>query len=304
MGVLVIAAAVAAGYLMLLGRPLAELPHPMPVVVSSPPSPADLPPTLSEAKGAVQIRTGEGAWHNAAVGMALEPGSDLRTGVDGHAALTYADSINVAVDQAAELRVERVNADVARLVVREGLAIVDVKPEGGRLLQVAAYGSDAVVETRDGRVHLQNDGQGHVQAAVTRGTAILKARGEQVELGEGFASSVAPGAKPTRPFAMPKSLLLKVKWPPEASTAKRRHLVVGTTNPGARVRIGELVAVADERGRFQVVIELNEGTNHLRAYALDVFGRVQQAEAPPVELDTRAPAQEIQTDPEMWNRPK
>ena len=297
-GVSLVLLVVTVGYLLILHRPEsssrpAAKPEPVKVVAAQ----------LIRADGAVQMRFGEGDWQNASVGAAVAPGTDLRTGEGASAALSYPGSLDVEIAADADFRLEQVDENVAKVVVRGGLVVADVRPESGKLLQMSVAGSDAVAETRDGRVHVLTDGKGKVQAAVSRGTATVGAGGEKVQLLAGYQTTVTPGSAPQPPSLVPHSLLLKVRWPPESMTAKRRQLVVGTTNPGVRVRIGDTFAIADGLGQFRAVIELNEGSNEIRAYALDVYGRTEQARSPAIELDTRAPYQEIKTDPGMWKKP-
>jgi hypothetical protein len=123
-----------------------------------------------------------------------------------------------------------------------------------------------------------------------------------VELPAGYQTSIRAGEAPQTPMVLPTSLLLKVKWPPTGQTNKKRQLVVGKTNPGARVRVGPTILTADARGRFRAIIELREGSNALEVRALDVTGRSEIARSPPIELDTRAPSHAFQTDPGMWKR--
>jgi hypothetical protein len=298
-GVALVLAVVGVGYVLILRR--TEAPAPVP---PEPPK-AQVPAAqLTRADGAVQLRFGAGDWQDARVGAPVAPGTDLRTGEGGSAALSLAGAIEIEVASDGDFRLEELDENVAKITVREGLVVADVKPESGRVLRVAAVGSDAVTETTDGRVHVLTDGKGTVEAAVIRGSATVAAHGEKIALAQGYATTVTPGSGPTTPTPMPKSLLLKVKWPPESTTAKRRQFVAGTTNPGARVRIGNTVAIADAKGRFGAVIELQEGSNEIRAYAMDVFGRIEKTRSPAVELDTKAPYQEIKTDPDMWkNQP-
>ncbi|MBI5507374.1 MAG: FecR domain-containing protein [Deltaproteobacteria bacterium] len=297
-GVLLVVLAVAGGYYVLLWRPAPVPPPVAPPVLRSPQG-----VQVTRAAGAVQIRVGAGEWHEAVVGTAVEVGADLRTGEGGSAALSIPGTLDVEVAADAEVRLETLDDDQAALEVREGLVVADVKPESGRLLQIKAAGSDAVAATRDGRVHVLTDGKGNVQTAVTRGSATVTAGGEQVELENGFQTSIVPGGKPQAPTPMPKSLLLKIKWPPDSQTAKRRQLVTGKTNPGARVRVGGVVTTADANGQFRAVIELQEGSQKVRAYTLDVLGRVEQTTSQAIELDTRGPKNEIKTHPNMWKRP-
>ncbi len=119
----------------------------------------------------------------------------------------------------------------------------------------------------------------------------------------GFYSVAAPGKKPVEPAAIPPSLLLKVRWPAAAATAKRRQLVSGTASPGARVSVGERAVWADRKGRFETVVDLREGKNRIEVHAVDLAGREARAASPDIELDTHAPTLKVDTSPDMWKRP-
>ncbi len=293
-GVAAVALTVVLGYLFILSPDDPEVaPAPMPSARAA---------LVTRAEGVVEMRAGGGGeWRLASLGTEVQPDSDLRTR-EGAAALSYGGDVAVEMQSDSHLRVERLDDKTTRIVVKEGLVIADVRPESGRTLQVAAENSDAVAEATDGRVHVLSDGQGNVQAAVTRGQASVTARGKTVTVQAGFATRVQPGKAPIAPRKLPGSLLLKVKWPPDASTSKRRHLVQGTTLPGARVKIGAQVVSADDHGRFRAIVELREGRNEIKAQVIDVAGRVQETLSPTIELDTRAPGHAIETQPDMWKR--
>lgn len=295
-GVLGVLAVVAIGYFVILG-PRVEAPPPPAV-----PKPPAAGGRVTDANGAVEISTGGGEWRAADVGAPVGPQASLRTGEDGKAVVAYGEALDVKVSPDTTLRVDEVNDVQASFVVEEGLVVADVDPQSGRTLRIGAAGTDAVAETTDGRVHLLADGEGNVQAAVTRGSADVTAQGKTVTLQNGFQTSVAKGEAPTAPTVLPKSLLLKIKWPPEQSTAKRRQVVRGVTTPRTRVRVGTELVWADHKGRFRTIVELEEGENQIRAYALDVAGRIESGTSPPIEVDTKAPGHSVETSPDMWRK--
>lgn len=298
-GVAIVLSLVGIGYMVILGwEEPPPAPEPLPLVEA-----ALTGARVERTDGSVQFRVGKGEWQLAQIGVELAPGADVRTGADGAAFLSYGPGIAAEVKGDSVIRVDRLDEEVARFVVGEGVVVIDVDEnlkEGDRVVQLGADGSDAVVETRGGRVGVLSDGKGHIQTAVTRGEAVLEAGGKRVELKAGQQSTVAPGGTPSAPVAVPKSLLLKVKFPADTKTAKRRHLIQGTASPGSLVRIGERVVTADEMGRFSAVVDLGEGRNRIVVQAVDVLGRAAAQRSPEITLDTRAPSHTVETDPDMW----
>jgi hypothetical protein len=297
-GVALVLALVAIGYLGVLESETEPAAGEAPVVEATEQTHAA---RLGRADGSVEIRVGDAPWQPAQVGTRVAAGADVRTGPDGVAALSYGDGVNAEVRSGSMVRVDRLDDEVTRFVVGRGLVIIDVdeQKKKDRVVQLAAEGSDALVETRSGRVAVLNDGNGQVQTAVTRGEAMLSANGGTVKLGEGQQSLVAKDQPPSAPAEIPKSLLLKVKWP-SGKTSKRRHRIQGTANPGALVRVGKQVIAADREGRFSAVVDLDEGRNRIVVRAVDVTGRAESAESPDITVDTEAPAATIDTHPDMW----
>lgn len=288
--------------------------EPKPAGVPQEPVAPDSPKvaSLSAPSGVVELKVGASKWMPAAEGTEILPGMGLRTGADGSATVSYAQGedtkgISLALEKNSEVHLDRLDDEVARFVVGKGLVVIDVEPDGKRVVQLVADGSDAITETRGGRVAMLNDGKGQVQTAVIEGEAMVEAQGEQVKVQAGEQTLVRPGKAPAKPTKIPKSLLVKVRWPgaggdAEVATAKKRHRITGKTTPGSLVRIGKTVVSADGRGKFSAVVDLVEGRNKITVEVVDVLGRSQVIDSPTIQLDTKAPEQVIDTNPDMWKQ--
>jgi len=287
-----------AGYLVILGDPPNDA-----LTTAVPQAQPTNRAIVARADGTVEIRLGNGKWAPAEIGNEVD--AIRTTGATAKAALTYGDSIKVNVIGDTQVRLETIGPNIARFVVGEegGVVIADVDPASGQRIQLKAEGSDAITETTDGRVHLLSDGAGTVQTAVTRGEATVTAQGKTVRLTSDQQSVVRPGQSPEAPTPIPKSLLLKVKWP-QTITTKRRHLLSGKTNPNARLRVGTRLVSADAKGNFKILVELKEGQNQLDIAAIDVLGRAQKIASPQILVDSQGPAHAVETNPDMWKRSK
>lgn len=214
----------------------------------------------------------------------------------------YGDALRLELAESTEVRFTELARGIAKFVMGEGMMLADVRPHSGLGVQVRSRDGSATAETRDGAVYFAADANGALRTAVTRGTATVSAHGETVTVRPGYFTVATANDAPTRPAEIPRSLFLKVKWPADASTAKRRQRVSGTTAPGARVRVGESVVWTDAKGRFSTIVDLKEGRNRIHVRVVDLVGREQQDASPEIELDTRGPPQNIETSPDMWHR--
>jgi len=295
-GVVLLMLALALGYFLVLGRSgdVLELA-------------SDVTPRPEErgrvvrADGVVELRVGNQPWTAAAEGTAFAAGASMRTGIGGRATISYGDGVRVEVEDSTSVRLERVDDKTVRFKVNKGLVIIDVdKNKTSRVIQLTAENSDAVIETRDGRIAVLSDGKGQVQTAVIRGGASFSAKGKKILLKAGEQSLAVKGKAPSASEPIPESLLLKVKWPPVRS-GKRRHLIKGKTTPGSLVRVGNRVVAADATGRFSALVELHEGRNSLVVRAVDIIARREQSTAN-IKVDTKAPSLKVKTDPSIWGK--
>jgi hypothetical protein len=293
-GLLAVLAAVGLGYLVILAPAASD-----PVV--TPAARAPLAARLAESNGTVEVRQEGGDWAKLEAGGEVAPGADVRTALGSSAALALGNNVKIRIDGKSQVRLADLSPERARFTVGEGFIFADVL-SGGPALQFVGPKGDAVAETKDGALYLSANDKGELRAAVTRGEATLSSNGEQVLVRAGYVAVAAPGRAPSSPSEVPRSLLLKVRWPTDLTTAKRRQLVTGSTAAGARVVIGDQIVWADEKGKFESIVELSEGKNRVVVTAVDAVGRKLDEASPTIELDTRAPRQTIETSPAMWGR--
>lgn len=297
LGVLAIVAAVGLAYTVLLADSTAPVAVTPPAVAPSAPA-----ATLLPLKGTVEVQQGDAPWKAAAKDTPLPPGTIVRTGADGAAEVKYGDDVQVELQADSQVGVERAGSRIVRFRVQEGGVTADVKAKDGRLVEFLGVDDDAKVTTTNGRVHVLADATGRLQAAVSRGSADVSAQGQTVNLAAGQQTVVHKGSAPQPPQQIPTSLLLQVTWPVAGPTAKKRQRIAGETTPLAHLRIGDQRILADAKGHFEAVVELQEGANAIRIVATDVTGRTQEQASPTLVLDTRAPTNAFETDPNMWQQ--
>ncbi len=285
---------VALAYLFILAREDVPSSAPAPL-----PAPVAMAARLSEISGLVEVRQKGGDWKAVDRGAPIDPGADLRTAQGASAALAWGDGVRVQLEPNSQLQLAGAEPEALRFVVGEGLFFADVS--GGKRVQFQSKNGQAVAETTDGALYLAGNDKGELQAAVERGEATLTANGATVVLKPGFVSIAKSGERPTAPTELPRTLLLKMRWP-EGATSKARQRVVGEATPGARLRIGDQIIWVADSGKVDAIVELKEGDNHLAAELVDVAGRRSGSQSGNVRLDTRAPTQAVETSPDMWNK--
>ena len=288
---------VVAAYLLIIARE--DAPVSLPAVAAVVPGP-DLAALIESATGTVEVRGNGSDWTLAQAGSRVAAGGDVGAQKGARAALAYGDAVRIEISDDAEVKVAELNDKLARLVVGRGFVFADVREGAGRRLQLTSQDGKAVAETAGGAMTVASEADGKFRAAVARGEGTLTAQGKSVALTPGFFSVVAKGERPSEPTKVPRTLLLKVKWPDAQTTAKRRQAVSGTAMPGTRVRVGDAQLWADEKGRFETIVNLREGKNRIRVQAVDIVGRAREDASPAIELDTTLPKPAIETSPDMW----
>jgi len=285
---------VAIAYLVFFGRgPTAVAPPP------APPEPGTAQVEVRRATGEAWLTRGGGVRVRLAPGERLQQSDVIETAGGGAVELGAGDGYQVFLDGAARFAVKEIAAELSRFRLDEGLAEAKVRSDSGRVVVIESS-DDASVRTGGGRVAIAAGG-GRVAVGVTEGEAQLGSGGQIVAVKAGQFSIAERGRAPSAPVALPRSLLLKVDWPSERETNRRRIVVRGRASPGALVSVGgERVKVGPD-GVFTHILFLREGTQTLEATARDVAGRSETARSNPVVLDTRAPDTEFDTR-NLWGK--
>jgi hypothetical protein len=233
--------------------------------------------------------------------MALGPQDAVVTGEGGRVELAAGAAYRVALEDEGRFDVEEISAQLSRFRLQSGLVSATVQGDGGRAVEISAA-RDAVARTRDGDLSVARSGE-VVAVGVARGAAEFRSGSRTVVVRSGEESHARDGAAPSAPAPIPASLLLKVRWPEEHVSNRRRLLVTGTTAPGAIVSLaGERVAIAPD-GTFQQVLYLHEGAQRITVRARDVGGRRAEVESPTLRVDTHAPDAQFDTR-NLWGAPE
>ncbi len=289
--VALLAGGAAASWFLLLG------PEPAP---APPPALAPAPVvglTVLSAPGEVTVVRG-GERIAAAQGFELRADDGIETAPGARVELEGA-GYRVAVEEGGRFDVREITAELSRFRLGAGLLSASVQEDPGRAVEIEG-GEDAVARTTGGEVAVSRSGAA-VAVGVRSGSAEFRSAGRSVVLREGQQSIALAGKGPSAPAPLPSSLLLKVSWPEERVTNRRRIVVTGRTEPGTTVILGgERVEVGPD-GRFTHVIALREGSQPLAARAHGVGGST-TSEGPVVQLDTRAPDARFNTR-DLWKKP-
>lgn len=283
----------AVAYRLLLGpEPGAE-----PPAEASPAAPA-LRLAIATVSGEVTVVRGS-ARTPARPGDELRPDDAIETATGARVELS-GGSYDVALEEGGRFDVEEITAELSRFRLAAGLVSARVDSDPGRAVEIAG-GGDAVLRTRGGEIAVSRSGQ-ITAVGVRRGDAELTAAGRTVALRAGEQSLARAGGPPSAPAPIPASLLLKVRWPEERTTNRRRIVVSGRADPGAIVVLGNERVEVRPDGRFEHVIVLAEGRQRLSARAHGVAGSA-SVDGPAILLDTRAPDARFDTS-DLWSRPR
>ncbi|MBI5544376.1 MAG: hypothetical protein HY901_10830 [Deltaproteobacteria bacterium] len=253
---------------------------------------------VAELAGTVEIRRGRGSFAPAILGAVLQADDALRT-LDGRARLVAHDSYDVQVEPGTELEIRELTQRLSRFELGLGMLVARVGESGGRRLEIAARGSDAVASSQLGTFAVSNNGTGTVAVGARSGEVELHAAGKAVILRAGQQSIMMPGGPPSEPAAFPSSLLLKIDWPSNKEINRRQLTVSGRSASGAVLMVSGRPVKVEKDGRFSEALQLKEGRNSLVVEGGDVAGNRVQARRE-LTVDTTAPDTDISTQ-KLWN---
>ncbi|HOX42632.1 MAG TPA: FecR domain-containing protein [Myxococcota bacterium] len=266
--------------------------------VAAPPEPPTLAPQGSRAVlgalvGQVEVRRqGTKVWSVAQIGVLLEEGDEVRTGLFSEASLLLKGASEVTVDPNSSFVVGREKDLASAFELAEGRITADLARQGEREYLFYSRGSDAVATGKAGEFSVATDGKGTVVVDALEGEVKLVAKGGEVLVPKGRRSIVLPDAQPAPVLPIPSSVALQVRWP-AAKTDKTSVRLEGSTVAGAVVMVNGLMVRADGAGSFQVDVPLREGPNKLVVNATDNAGNAALKESPTILVDTKPPALDV-----------
>lgn len=241
--------------------------------------------TVSEAAGVLRL-TPDGEWVDAAAGLALAPGDQLRTTSSGKLVLRNPVEGELTVSPLGRIALKAMPEGGSRLRCSEGS--VNVAPKGGALA-VEVRAGDALVEGAAGYAVMCAPTVSFVHAvggtlSVLRGTA-------KGEVQKGEVATVPIKGEIARQ-KLGKAVELAVDPPKQQ---EKVAVVSGKVAPGTRVAVGELSATVDETGGFSVRHPLKVGENRITVKATDIAGREKAVDLKPITVAAPAPSRPAPT---------
>ncbi|MBZ4421711.1 FecR domain-containing protein [Myxococcus sp. RHSTA-1-4] len=301
-GLLLILAALPAGWFVFLREPPPPPPPPPPpVAVQAPVEKKPLELEITEVSGTVEVLHSDGTWRAATVGTTLRQNEKVRTQDGSYAMLIGGKAVEVRMDPGTEISVEWLTESVSRILLANGMATAVVRPGQRHTFEVKAANADAVATLeQSGAFTMSNNGRGTVAVGTREGEVTLLGQGKVVIVRAGQQAVIRPGHAPSEPAPIPSSLLLKVDWPAERTRRERGLVVRGQTDPGSRVEVDGVSITPDAQGHFERKLSLREGRNTVDVRAVGV-GRIEQRERQEVVVDTTPPPLKTDTQ-DIWNQ--
>ena len=256
---------------------------------------------LTQVTGKVQVKRPNGEWADAQNGDALNPSDGVRTADGSYAVVVGGEYWEVKMESGTEVEIGELSESISKLLLETGMARATVKGNGRHTFEVRANKSDAVARTDGGVFSIASNGNGTVAVGTQEGAVEFLGKGRVVIVRAGQQSVVRPGQVPSEPSSIPSSLLLKVALPGRSVVNRSRLVVVGATEPGARVEIGGKMVSADAQGRFETTLKLKEGNNAIEVRGQSV-GSLEARSTHQIELDTTVRKTTI--DKNLWGTQK
>ena len=301
-GLLLILAALPAGWFIFLREPPPPPPPPAPPVVqqaSAEQKPLQL--EITEVSGTVEVLHSDGTWREATAGTPLRQNEKVRTQDGSYAMIIGGEAVEVRMDPGTEISVEQLTESVSRILLDTGMATAIVRPGHRHTFEVKAGNADAVATLeQSGAFTMSNNGKGTVAVGTREGEVTLLGQGKVVIVRAGQQAVIRPGLAPSEPAPIPTSLLLKVDWPVERTRRERELIVRGQTEPGSRVEVDGVTVRTDAQGHFERKVALREGRNTVDVRAVGV-GRIEQKDRQDVTVDTTPPPLKTDTQ-DIWNQ--
>lgn len=237
-----------------------------------------------------------GQWYVVRAGHLLSSKDVVRT-KPGARALLRRGNVELELRDNMDLRLEDLEQETARVgLLRGGKVSATVTGDKEHVEITALHTKTANVGAARFVVSLSPTGK--VNVATSEGAARFSAKGKEVIVPSGSASSAMLDEVPTDPEPIPQEILLSVIWP-EDDRVVAQAKVKGKAQASSRVNVNGVETEVDAEGAFHASVPLKIGKNHVQVDAEDILGRTKSVEkivnraAPPPSLEP--------TEQELWN---
>lgn len=252
--------------------------------------------TVREVHGDV-MRVDASGPEQASAGDGLELGDRVATGADGRAVIVPgdlgADAAPIRLAPSTAVRVVAADGGALELELERGQVKARLRSDNTTL---RVSNAARAVTARRGAFAVRVDEQGLFSAEAEEGVLAVE--------GVPGVSTVSPGERVVSwpdgrgaRTAVSADPLLDVRWP--SATTQKQVTLVGTADPGARVRVTSPIAsppvLVGPDGQFSVVVSLAEGKNTLELEVIDPADHVRHATGE-VTRDSTSPTLKISLD--------
>ena len=227
---------------------------------------------IVDVQGEAERRRADGSWETIDASSSLAADDVIRTGEGATMELSVGPSVLVRVAEATELTLGEVSRSLSRIELADGRLASVVDADSGYRVRVEVRDSDAAAESDGGAFSILSRSRGPVAVAASAGTVSLSSGGEEVKLRSGELSVAERGQAPSAPEPVPTSLFLKLAQGVSVGPGQAEVEVVGTTVPGAVVRVAER-STSSRGGAFKQRVVLREGQNAITVEVEDALGR-------------------------------
>jgi len=237
-----------------------------------------------------------GQWYIVRPGHLLSTKDVVRTAVGARAVLRRG-SVELELRDNMDLRLDDLEKETAKVGLLRGGRVSASVADGNQRVEITARHTKTA-NIGAARFVVSVSPTGKVNVASSEGSARFSAKGKDVVVPGGSASTAMPDEAPTDPEPIPQELLLSVIWPDD-DRLDNHAKIRGRAQPSSRVNVNGVEAEVTADGTFRAVVPLKVGKNRVQIDAEDILGRnktidkVVTRAAPPPTLEP--------TGQELWN---
>jgi hypothetical protein len=237
-----------------------------------------------------------GQWYIVRPGHLLSTKDVVRTAV-GARAILRRGSVELELRDNMDIRLDDLEKETAQVGLLRGGKVSASVTDGNERLEITARHT-RTENIGAARFVVSVSPSGKVNVASSEGAARFSAKGKDVVVSSGTASTAMPDEAPSDPEPIPQEILLSVIWPDDDRLDSHAK-IKGRAQPSSRISVNGVETEVGADGIFHAAVPLKVGKNRVQIDAEDILGRnktvdrnITRAAAPP----TLEPAGQ-----EIWN---